>query len=112
MRGIYKITNTKNNKVYIGLSINLRSRIKYHKRQLEINLHYNKELQKDYNKHGKTYFNYEVIEKVKTEDFNIEELREKEKEYIKFYKSNNPQYGYNKSKGGEIGVISEVDNYD
>ena len=32
-----------------------------------------------------------------------EEAKEKERELISFFNSNNSQYGYNKSKGGEIG---------
>lgn len=52
-QGIYKITNTATNKVYIGSSINLNNRRREHFRRLEEGTHKNSKLQNSYNKHGK-----------------------------------------------------------
>jgi len=45
--GVYKITNTKNGKVYIGKSIDVNNRWKTHRRYLDNNNHYNYKLQED-----------------------------------------------------------------
>jgi|LakMenEpi03Aug12_release.lakeMendotaPanAssembly.Ray.scaffolds.fasta_scaffold64726_6 hypothetical protein len=47
--GIYKITNTINNKCYIGQSIDCRKRINAHKHSLYYNKHTNSFLQNAYN---------------------------------------------------------------
>ena len=65
--GVYKITNIKNNKCYIGSSINIVRRWGEHKRQLKNNKHANTHLQKSWNKHGENSFLFETIEFVKDE---------------------------------------------
>jgi len=45
--GIYKITNTKNNKVYIGESNNIYKRWKEHIDDLNNNKHHSKKLQEE-----------------------------------------------------------------
>ena len=62
--GIYRLRNTKNNKSYIGSSINLSSRKTRHFSYLRLNKHYNPHLQASYNKHGADLFVFEVIEEV------------------------------------------------
>lgn len=62
MKGIYKITNLINNKVYIGQSDRLNNREREHFYRLENGVHHNEHLQKSYNKHGKEYFMFEIIE--------------------------------------------------
>lgn len=62
--GIYKITNLKNNKVYIGSSSRLRQRKHEHFKYLKNNKHCNTHLQKSYNKYGKEKFIFEIIEEV------------------------------------------------
>lgn len=61
MRGIYKITNIKNNKVYIGESLNIVKRWSEHINQLRSNTHYNHKLQCDFNKYGVDSFKFEVL---------------------------------------------------
>ena len=61
MRGIYKITNIKNNKVYIGESLNIIKRWSEHINELKNNNHCNYKLQNDFNKYGINNFKFEVI---------------------------------------------------
>jgi group I intron endonuclease len=62
MKGIYKITNLINNKVYIGQTYRLNEREREHLYRLERNEHHNEYLQKSYNKYGKDNFKFEIIE--------------------------------------------------
>lgn len=47
-KGIYQITNTSNGKCYIGASIDVKGRLRTHKRQLNNGKHKVSELQRDY----------------------------------------------------------------
>jgi group I intron endonuclease len=61
--GIYKITNIRNNKCYIGSTINIIGRWAQHKKSLSDNKHHSIKLQRSYNKYDKNSFKYEIIEK-------------------------------------------------
>ena len=95
MVGIYKITNTLNNKSYIGQSIHIKQRWKEH-----IQASRNKEPQslisKAIKKYGKENFKFEIIEQCK-----IVDLDEREIYWIKYY--NSYSSGYNMTMGGESG---------
>lgn len=93
--GIYKIINTYNGKMYIGQSINIIERFYEHKRKLRLNQHYNKHLQNAYNKYGE-YFKYLILE-----ECSAEVLDERERYWIRYYNSDNQQYGYNIMPGGQ-----------
>jgi group I intron endonuclease len=54
--GIYCITNTITNKVYIGSTVNLHRRCLAHLRLLRANKHSNQKLQSSWNKHGEDVF--------------------------------------------------------
>lgn len=60
--GIYAIQNTLNDKVYIGQSGNLFSRLKEHRSKLKNGKHKNRPLQSSYNKYGESNFKLVVIE--------------------------------------------------
>nr|YP_009184857.1 putative GIY-YIG homing endonuclease [Jenufa minuta]ALO63010.1 putative GIY-YIG homing endonuclease [Jenufa minuta] len=60
--GLYKITCLKNNKIYIGISLNVLSRLGRHTDNLEKNRHDCFELQQDFNQFGKKSFTFEAIE--------------------------------------------------
>ena len=98
MIGIYKITNIVNNKCYIGQSANLINRIKKHIKTLISGTNRNENLQNAYNKYGTGNFTIEIIEECSKES-----LDEREIFWIDYYKSYDPQYGYNKTKGGTGG---------
>lgn len=72
MKGIYKITNLINNKVYIGQSERLTEREREHFYYLGRGEHYNEHLQKAFSKYGKDNFIFEVIEE--TDDLDNKEL--------------------------------------
>lgn len=88
--GIYIIKNIVTNKVYIGSSTNISVRISSHKNSLKRNKHVNFHLQSSYNKYGIENFLYEIIEYC-----NEIWLLKKEEYYIKFFKSNDKNFGYN-----------------
>ena len=74
--GVYKIVNTKNNRIYIGSAKEFKERHKGHVTSLTRRTHYNKFLQNDFNKCGEDAFIFEVLEvttKDKTERRTIEE---------------------------------------
>ena len=58
MIGIYAIVNKLNNKVYVGQSINIRSRLTKHKWELNKNIHHNPHLQYAWNKYGEDCFDF------------------------------------------------------
>ena len=94
---IYKITNTINNKVYIGLTTcTLEYRWSRHITESR-NQNNKKHLYKSMRKYGVENFTIEEIDK--TDDF--KELGILERYYISYYDSKNPDKGYNLTAGGE-----------
>lgn len=64
LSGIYTIENIVNGKIYIGESLDIYRRWhKEHIPQLRRDCHYNKELQKEFNKYGEENFRFEVLER-------------------------------------------------
>lgn len=97
MIGIYKITNKINNKIYIGQSIHIETRIKEHlwKATNSKDVSFNAPIHLAIRKYGKENFEWEVIE-----ECSIQDIDEKEKYYIQQYNSLVPN-GYNISTGGQ-----------
>lgn len=93
--GIYKITNKINNKVYIGQSKNISRRWREHKRHYK-NKNNSSVLYKAIRKYGLENFLFEIIELC--DESKLDELEIK---YIANYKSNNKNYGYNLTEGGD-----------
>lgn len=101
--GIYKITNLKNNKIYIGKSENIERRWKGHKEDSfcsKKRWEENKRGERTYfhkalRKNGVDAFSWEIIEECKKE-----ELNDKEKYWIAFYNTFKG-YGYNQTEGGD-----------
>jgi group I intron endonuclease len=93
--GIYKITNTVNEKVYIGQSIDIYTRWTTHKNELRNNRHHNMYLQRAWNKHGEEKFCFDILEEC-SESL----LNEKECYYIELLNSMDENYGYNLVSGG------------
>lgn len=92
---IYKITNIKNGKVYIGLTTEtIERRWQNHIRCVgKVNRH----LYFSMEKYGVDNF---IIEEIDKTD-NFKELGELERKYIKLFDSTNQEKGYNITKGGE-----------
>lgn len=61
MKGIYKIVNKINNKIYIGSSKNFDSRFYNHVRSLRYGNHYNKYLQRAWNKYDENNFVFKLL---------------------------------------------------
>lgn len=97
MKGIYKLTNLINGKIYIGQSTDLERRRKkffsfstWHYAGEAIN-----NARKKYN--DEEYWNYEILEIVDDESL----LNEKEIFYIEQYHTNAKEFGYNLTNGGD-----------
>lgn len=58
--GIYSITNMKNNKIYIGQSLDIKRRWSEHIEDLNGNNHHSFKLQNDWNKYGKDEFIFKI----------------------------------------------------
>lgn len=94
MIGIYKITNTKNDKAYIGQSVDIDKRVKTHKRninKIDIDTKFYRALRK----YKWDNFSVEVLEECE-----IVDLDEREKYWIKYYDSY--ENGYNSTEGGDF----------
>lgn len=98
MIGIYKITNNKNGKVYIGQSIDIERRWQQHKSLSEYK---NSPLYDDVRKFGWDKFSFAVLEICEEHELNA-----KEKQWIQLY--NSFVDGYNQTRGGAKG---ETENY-
>lgn len=103
--GIYKIVNSFDKKVYIGLSSKVNNRLKFHKKRLAAGNHKNEHLQRAWDKYGETSFSFEIIESCSE---NL--LAEREKFWIAFYQCDKREFGFNKTAGGEFGRVSEEIN--
>jgi group I intron endonuclease len=88
MKGIYKITNVINGKVYIGQSQNLINRKNNHFYWLGRNEHHNEYLQKAYNKYGEENFIFEVLEE-------SDDLYNRELHWVNEYGGVNSKLNYN-----------------
>lgn len=82
--GIYKISIVGTNKVYIGESIKVKSRLKKHMLNLSKQRHSNPILQNIYNKYGKDAFDFEILEYVEYIDDEL--LKKIEKEWQNKFK--------------------------
>lgn len=93
---IYIIRNTINNKVYIGQTkANIKLRFQNHLSAARRGKDY--VIGKAIRKYGEQNFYISLIEKC-----NINNLNDREKYWISYYKSTNNKYGYNISIGGNV----------
>ena len=98
--GIYKIINILNGRIYIGSTVNLKTRKATHFSLLKNGKHQNQFLQNDFNKCGNKAFVFEVITFV-----NKEELLIVEQQYIDQYFDNQTMcYNINKKAESRIGT--------
>lgn len=93
---IYKITNLINNKVYIGQTRqSYEQRFIQHKSHARTGQSHHK-LARALRKYGDNNF---IVEKI--EECLVEELNDKERYWIAYYKSTQDEYGYNTLVGGQ-----------
>jgi len=85
--GIYCIENLKNEKKYIGQSVDLERRKKKHFQELKNNNHFNSHLQNAYNKYGKENFKFRILLYCKSS-----ELTKYEQFFVDYY---TPELLYN-----------------
>ena len=112
MVGIYIIRNKINNKVYIGQSWNIKSRLNDHKRNLRNNKSANIHLQRAYNKYGFENFEFEPfldLSWVMNLDKNVAQiiLDETEKYWINYFGGKDCNDVYNIKDGGMGGKYSD-----
>ena len=93
--GIYKL-NYPNGKIYIGLSCDIKRRMYEHNNSNRLNTHYQAPCDLAIKKYG-TFEEIEILELV--EDIN--NLPERESDWINYYHSNNKESGYNLTSGGD-----------
>lgn len=93
---VYKITNKINGKIYIGIT-NQGSGVRYYKHWSDARKGDPCPIHKAMAKYGKENFTLEIIDFADT----YEELKEKEKFYIKKFNSMDRSIGYNLTEGGD-----------
>ena len=91
--GVYKLTNLKNQKVYVGQAVDISERFKQHTKcglgiDTPSNMLYAAML-----KDGVENFTFEILEECERS-----QLNDREKYYIEFYRAQ--EHGYNMSRGG------------
>ena len=94
MIGVYKFTNKFNRKVYVGKSVDIHTRYIRHKR--DANKGVDNLLYRAIRKYGIENFDFDVLIECPKENLDYWE-----KFYIRYYCSNNPNFGYNLTKGGD-----------
>ncbi len=90
LRGVYKIQNTQNNKIYVGsTNKTFLKRMRQHNTKLRQGRHHSIHMQRAYELYGEDSFEFSIVE-VLSENF-----LERESHWIQFYNSCNPEFGYN-----------------
>lgn len=98
--GIYCICNTANDKKYIGQSVNVEERLRRHKYELLNNKHFNKHLQRAWNKYGEDNFTFEQVVAC-----DMEHLDMYERLYIIQLRTFDRRFGYNIEHGGNTNKV-------
>jgi group I intron endonuclease len=94
--GIYKITNDRNKKSYIGRSTSVRKRLTDHvKSAVGISTIASQKIHDIMREEGLWNFTFELIE-----ECDKDKLSEREKYYIDFFQTADTIYGYNQKAGG------------
>lgn len=62
--GVFQIKNNINGKIFIGSSLNLKAIWYSQKLQLDMGMHQNSELQKDWLEFGSENFSYEILDEI------------------------------------------------
>lgn len=95
--GIYQLKNIANGKLYVGQTKNFSNRKKSHLKSLKNGTHYNRYLQRSYNKYGQDFFVFEIIERCE-----VELLNERERYWIRELQTEYKDKGYNAAYAVEV----------
>ena len=93
---VYKIENKLNGKSYIGITCDIKRRLRQHLWALRNNRHSNSKLQRAFNKYGENNFSMSVIEEI---DCDFDYIARREIYFISVFDSCNN--GYNLTYGGD-----------
>lgn len=105
MNCIYKITNTLNNKIYIGKTTNIKRRIKEYKyKSKKLNSHTNYLIMQVIHNYGFENFKFEIVE----DNIPLELLDDREIYWIKHFNAKDPNIGYNSKDGGVGGSMNTI----
>lgn len=105
--GVYVITNTVDGKCYVGVSRDIDSRWYAHRNDLKRGKHCSVRLQQAWNEHGESAFTFAVLEECDWSEFS-----QKEPMYIKSFRANDRECGYNTMFGEEMKYGRRPRNYD
>lgn len=99
---VYAIQHRATKRIYIGITNDLENRYKVHLSLLRNNKHTAKLMQEEYNKYGGMY-----------DVFILDEIRDyrdryKEYEWMRFYDTQNPIYGYNSQDKGRMDKVNVI----
>lgn len=102
---IYIIEQISNKRKYVGQTTreDALTRWKEHRSSLQIGNHWNRFLQRAWNKYGESDFKFYVIHSCDSH----EQLNESETSYIEKFNTMKPRYGFNLRSGGKTNTFSE-----
>jgi group I intron endonuclease len=100
VRGVYTITNLENGTKYIGSSMNVEKRMRYHRNQLDKGNHPNPHLQSAWKVYGVDAFVFELLEEVESS----EELLVVEQKYLDSV-ALQPLYNIRKEASSNRGLV-------
>lgn len=91
-KGVYRILNICNGKMYIGSTVDsFKTRFRTHINKMRTNKHPNTHLQGAYNKYGEENFEFSILYFGES----LNDIRDKEQEYINTFDVCNKEKGYN-----------------
>lgn len=93
--GVYIIRCVKNNKLYVGSSVNIKNRISRHFNDLLKQKHSSPQLQNSYNKYGNESFVVEIVEEFEKNEITLKELHRFEQKYLDEFKPYLKDNGFN-----------------
>lgn len=96
--GIYCVLCLADGKRYVGQTVDLDRRKKHHFRELSAGQHFNRHLQAAWRKYGEEEFEFRVLELAPKDMLDV-----RESSWIAFFRSADPEFGYNMTLGGHSG---------
>lgn len=98
--GIYAIRNKKSGKCYVGSAVSFKTRWKRHRTELRAGSHHSQKLQRAWDKHGESGFEFSVLEHI----HNPEQLVEREQHWMLALNAVRGGYNVCPSAGSVLGI--------